>query len=161
MKVIQKLEVWKWLFIDHHVWCTYICWNLLPLSILLHGSLLSFTIHMASISENTWIFSSIVYKSSMSNLLTILRLWIFFHEAMPSRYTYDLAVFYIGSALLMFIDIYSIDELSIERTLCAHILSWVYILWDLESKHKGYNCTRIETIQLYVIASAFQCDLLS
>ena len=58
----------------------------------------------------------------MSILLILLELWIFFHEAMPSRYTYVLAVFDIGIALLMFIDIYSYDELSIKRTLCVHIL---------------------------------------
>ena len=74
---------------------------------------------------------------------------------MPSRYTYVLAVFDIGIALLMFIDIYSFDELSIERTLCVHVLSGVYILWDLESKHKGYNCASITTVKLYVIDSAF------
>ena len=91
----------------------------------------------------------------MSILLIMLELWIFFHEAMPSRYTYVLAVFDIGIALLMFIDIYSIDELSIEKTLCVHILSWVYILWDLESKHKKYNYASIEMVELYVIDSAF------
>ena len=85
----------------------------------------------------------------------MLELWIVFHEVMPSRYTYVLAVFDIGIALLIFIDIYSIDELSIERTLCVHILSWVYILWDLESKHKGYNYTSIATVELYVIDNAF------
>ena len=52
----------------------------------------------------------------------MLELWIFFHEAMPSRYTYVLAVLYFGIAPLMFIDIYSYDELSIERTLCVRIL---------------------------------------
>ena len=89
----------------------------------------------------------------------MLKLWIFLHEVMPSRYTYNIFVFGFGIALFAwFIHLLVKKSFPLRDHECSCSKLSVCLV-RLGSKHQGHNCTSFESLGPYVIGSARKCVL--